>query len=432
MKKQLNRYLLGVITVLGLLFLFGTNVQAATTRNLIGDFSSYQGSTTSYMQQFKNRGMKGAIVKTGGHGGGEGYHYQNPKASAQLASASKLGLNVGTYFWGQFGGSQSDAKLSAQMAVNDAQRVGLKKGSLIALDYEEGASYSKSANTQAIFAFGDYVKSQGYKFALYTGSSYLKNYIDINAYGKRYGTSIWIANYKTMSLQTGPDFNWFPSFPYIAMWQFGSNWYGIDGSVDLVGFMGKTSGDVKNNTPVKPVTPNKSNQTNAKNTTYKVVSGDSWWGIANRVGLDMYQLAKLNGKTINSVIHPGQVLKIKGTIKNNAKPVAKKVKTSSSTKAYNVKPGDTLSGIASRYGTSVNRLAQLNGIVNTNAIYPGQRLTVNGSAKAKQTAGRYRIVQRGDSLSRISTLTGYSISYLQSKNGIRNANYIYPGQHIYY
>ncbi|MFD2018615.1 LysM peptidoglycan-binding domain-containing protein [Ligilactobacillus acidipiscis] len=41
-------------------------------------------------------------------------------------------------------------------------------------------------------------------------------------------------------------------------------------------------------------------------------------------------------------------------------------------------------------------------------------------------------MQRGDSLSRISTLTGYSISYLQSKNGIRNANYIYPGQHIYY
>lgn len=67
--------------------------------------------------------------------------------------------------------------------------------------------------------------------------------------------------------------------------------------------------------------PNKSNQTNAKNTAYKVVYDDSWRGIANRVGLDMHTLAKLNGKTINSVIYPGQTLKIKGTIKNNAKPV---------------------------------------------------------------------------------------------------------------
>lgn len=432
MKRQLNRCLLGVITVLGLLFLFGTNASADATRNLIGDFSSYQGSTPSYMQQFTNRGMKGAIVKTGGHGGGEGYHYQNPKASAQLASASKLGLNVGTYFWGQFGGSQSDAKLSAQMAVNDAQRVGLKKGSLIALDYEEGASYSKSANTQAIFTFGDYVKSHGYKFALYTGSSYLKNYIDINAYGKRYGTSIWIANYKTMSLQTRPDFNWFPSFPYIAMWQFGSNWYGIDGSVDLVDFMGKTSGDVRNNTPVKPVTPNKSNQTNAKNTTYKVVSGDSWWGIANRVGLDMYQLAKLNGKTINSVIHPGQVLKIKGTIKNNAKPIKQSSQTASNA-SYVVKPGDSWWSIATNHGMSMYNLAMINGKSISSTIYPGQRLVIKKGAKQVQRiAGRYRIVKRGDTLQYLSYLTGYSVNYLVNKNGIADKNSIYVGQRIYY
>lgn len=320
------------------------------------------------------------------------------------------------------------------MAVSDAQRVGLKKGSLIALDYEAGASSSKSANTQAIFAFGDYVKSQGYKFALYTGSSYLKNYIDINAYGKRYGTSIWIANYKTMSLQTGPDFNWFPSFPYIAMWQFGSNWYGIDGSVDLVDFMGETSGDVKNDVKVKPVTPNKSTQTNAKNTTYKVVSGDSWWGIATTVGLDMSQLAKLNNMTINSVIHPGQVLKIKGTLNNAAKSVTKKVKTSSSATYYTVRSGDTLSGIAARYGTSYQTIANLNGI-NPNRIYVGQRLLIKKGSVSQprpQVAGRYRIVQSGDTLSRISYLTGYSISYLAQKNGLANKNMLQIGQKIYY
>lgn len=39
---------------------------------------------------------------------------------------------------------------------------------------------------------------------------------------------------------------------------------------------------------------------------YTVKSGDSWWAIANRYGVDMWTLAKLNRTTINNVIHPGQ------------------------------------------------------------------------------------------------------------------------------
>lgn len=427
MKEQIKKVGIGIVTVVAmLLFCSFASVSANTTRDYIGDFSSYQDSTVPYMQHFKNLGMKGAIVKTGGHGGGEGYHYQNPKASAQLASASKVGMKVGTYFWGQFGQSKADAQLSAQMAVSDAKRNGLKPGSVIALDYEMGASANKYGNTAAIFVFGNYIQKNNYKFALYTGSSYLRNNIDIDMYGARFGTSIWIASYKTMSLQVAPDFNWFPSFPYVAMWQYGSNVNGIDGSVDLVGFM--SSGDVVNNTPVKPTTPNNSNQTNAKNTTYRVVAGDSWWSIANRVGLDMYTLAKLNGKTINSVIYPGQTLKIKGTIKNNAKPVK------TTTQYYTVRYGDSLSSIAAKYGTTYTKLASLNGISNPNHIYVGQRLKVSGNVSTPRTnnMGRYRIVQAGDSLSRISYLTGYSISYLKVKNNISNINYLYVGQRIYY
>lgn len=419
----------GLAVMAGFLFC-GISANASTTRDYIGDFSSYQDSTVQYMQHFKNLGMKGAIVKTGGHGGGEGYHYQNPKASAQLASASKVGMKVGTYFWGQFGGSSSDAKLSAEMAVNDAKRVGLKEGSLIALDYEAGASGSQFNNTMAIFTFGNYIRAHHYKFSLYTGTSYLDNYINLNAYGKQFGTSIWMANYKTMSPQVAPDFNWFPSRPYIAMWQYGSNVNGIDGSVDLVGFMGK--GDVKNNTPVKPTTPNKSNQTNTKNTTYKVVYGDSWWGIANRVGLDMYTLAKLNGKTINSVIYPGETLRIKGTIKNNAKPI-KQSSQMASNASYVVQPGDSWWSIAARHGMSMDTLAAINAKSINATIYPGQRLVIKKSAKhVQQATGRYRIVKSGDTLQYLSYLTGYSVNYLASKNGIANKNAIYPGQRIYY
>ena len=43
---------------------------------------------------------------------------------------------------------------------------------------------------------------------------------------------------------------------------------------------------------------------------------------------------------------------------------------------YTIKAGDTLSGIASRYGTTYQKLAQLNGISNPNLIYAGQTIRV--------------------------------------------------------
>lgn len=41
--------------------------------------------------------------------------------------------------------------------------------------------------------------------------------------------------------------------------------------------------------------------------------------------------------------------------------------------------GDTLSGIAARFGTSYQAIAQANGIANPNLIFPGQTLTISGS-----------------------------------------------------
>lgn len=54
------------------------------------------------------------------------------------------------------------------------------------------------------------------------------------------------------------------------------------------------------------------------------------------------------------------------------------VKGSSGSKAeyYTVKSGDTLSGIAKKYGTTYQKLAQMNGIKNPNIIYAGQKIRV--------------------------------------------------------
>ncbi|ALV14331.1 GH25 family lysozyme [Lactiplantibacillus plantarum] len=52
-------------------------------------------------------------------------------------------------------------------------------------------------------------------------------------------------------------------------------------------------------------------ETSASHTYYEVVSGDSWWSIAQRNGLSMTTLAAQNGKSIYSTIYPGDKLLIK-------------------------------------------------------------------------------------------------------------------------
>lgn len=409
MKNKVNKIVITGLACAGL-FLCGQNVQA----NRLGqDVSSYQLSDFGYMLQRKQLGSEFTIVKLGGSGGFEGEHYQNPKASAQLANASKSGQDVAGYFWGQFGSDRLMAQKMAGYAVSDAHRTGLKQGAAIALDYEQGASMSRTANTDAIIEFMSAVKSAGYKPLLYSGAYYMKRYVDIERIGKQFGTCLWVASYKTTGLQLAPDFAYFPSMNYVAMWQFADNWHGTDGNVELVSVI---KGDVKNNVTVKPTVTVSGNY-------YTIQSGDSWWAIANKVGLDMYQLAQLNGKTINDIIHPGNVLKISGKLKNNAK------KPQTQTVAYyTVRTGDNLSMIAARFKTTVSALQSANNIRNANLIFPGQVLKIGRQA----TIMSVYTVRPGDTLSAIASRLGTTVKHLQSVNNIRNVNLIYPNQTLKY
>ena len=344
-----NKIILGFAVCAGL-FLCGQNVQA----NRLGqDVSSYQLSDFDYMLQRKQLGSDFTIVKLGGSGGFEGEHYQNPKASAQLANASKSGQDVAGYFWGQFGSDRLMAQKMAGYAVSDARRTGLKQGAAIALDYEQGASMSSTANTDAIIEFMSAIKDAGYKPLLYSGAYYMKRYVDIERIGKQFGTCLWVASYKTTGLQLAPDFAYFPSMNYVAMWQFADNWHGTDGNVELVSVI---KGDVKNAVAVKPTVT-------VSGSYYTIRPGDSWWSIAAKHGLSMYALASRNGKTIYTVIHPGDRLTISG-------------QTVTATRAYTVRLGDTLSSIANRYGTTWQKLQKMDSLSNPNWIYLGQKLNI--------------------------------------------------------
>lgn len=99
-----------------------------------------------------------------------------------------------------------------------------------------------------------------------------------------------------------------------------------------------------------------------------------------------------------------------------------------------VRWGETLWSIARWYGTTVEAIAQANGIVNPNCIYAGQRLTIpcaNTGPKPDPTCGYWYVIRWGDTLSGIAWKHGVSINCLIRANGIANPNCIYKGQKIW-
>jgi murein DD-endopeptidase MepM/ murein hydrolase activator NlpD len=113
-----------------------------------------------------------------------------------------------------------------------------------------------------------------------------------------------------------------------------------------------------------------------------------------------------------------------------------------------VQRGENLFRIALRYGSTVDALAALNGITNPGNIQVGQRLLVPTGMDMPQAAspvepvtatepitalpssGEIHIVAAGETLFRIATRYGLTVSTLAQVNGIDDPTVIYPGQQL--
>jgi LysM repeat protein len=191
--------------------------------------------------------------------------------------------------------------------------------------------------------------------------------------------------------------------------------------------------------PAAPAAP-------AAPTTYTVVARDTLSGIASRFGTTTRNLMSLNGITNANRLRVGQVLTIVGSAAAPAAPAAPApatpapapaapAPTAAGTTSYTVVARDTLSGIASRFGTTTRNLMSLNAITNANSIRVGQILTVAGTAPAAPAApasttapaNTYTVVAR-DTLSGIASRFGTTTRNLMALNGITNANMLRVGQ----
>ena len=200
---------------------------------------------------------------------------------------------------------------------------------------------------------------------LYCNPNWLCNYLHKDKLINKY--DIWLANWGV----SAPSYN-------CAIWHYSENGSvpGISGSVDM-NWIYKDYISTKPAT-TKPVTK----PSNVKKTDYSVkVTAQAGLNVRKGAGTNYNIITALKCGTVVTVSKVsgnwGYVGKYGGWI---CLDYTAKVGTTSTVKSdkiyYTVKSGDTLSYIAYRYNTTVDKLVSLNNIKNRDLIYVGQRLRV--------------------------------------------------------
>ena len=203
----------------------------------------------------------------------------------------------------------------------------------------------------------------GVKPVIYMSESVVNAYDWSSVANADYG--LWVAKYR----DNNPDYNYnmsnAGSRPRVKWWKFYCMWQwtstgrlnGYSGNLDCNVFYGdgttwdKYAGKSGTTQPVKPTQPVKKSNEEIAN---EVINGA--WGN----GEDRKK--RLNDAGYNYTVVQAIV--------------NKKMADRNQSVYYVVKRGDTLSGIASKYGTTYQQLAKINGIANPNKIYPGQKIRV--------------------------------------------------------
>lgn len=122
--------------------------------------------------------------------------------------------------------------------------------------------------------------------------------------------------------------------------------------------------------------------------TYTVRRGDTLAEIANRLGTEIDDLARLNGLRRPYRLQPGQVLKNPKAPKAAAASRASRAPAGASEGGgtYTVRRGDTLFAIAQRNATTVEALRRANGLGRNTSLIPGRKLKLPGGAEPEERA----------------------------------------------
>ena len=292
----------------------------------------------------------------------EGTGYVNPYCDEHYQSAKAAGKLLGVYHYASGGNPEAEA----EFFINNVQ--GYLHEAILVLDWESGNNAAWGDSSWVARFCAHVVALTGINPMIYVQRSAASQCVGLGDYG------IWLAEYPDYAPR-GWDAYYPPNYSGdYAMHQYTSsgNISGWGGPLDLSLFFGDENAwrayAVATEHPIpapQPQVQEYAQPVQSSNTTYIVQAGDTLSEIAQRFGTTYQHLAAINGISNPNIIHVGDRIVIDGV-----------VSAQSSDEYYTVQRGDTLSGIAERYGTSYQYLAYINGISDPNKIYVGDTIRV--------------------------------------------------------
>lgn len=175
----------------------------------------------------------------------------------------------------------------------------------------------------------------------------------------------------------------------------------------------------------------------ASTRTHTVRPGDTLGSIAARYGTSVSALAGANGISNPNVIVVGRSLQISGAAQpsTTGAPGPTSGGRQLPGQRHSVQRGDTIAGIAARYGIRTADLIAWNGLVD-GKIYATTRLVLfnpgalPSTGGSTSTPGGTHVVQSGQTLDSIARRYGVSASSIATANGISDPNRIRIGQRL--
>lgn len=311
-----------------------------------------------------------AIIKIGGSDQGM---YPDGMASRNVSEARRVGILRGFYVY--LGGTHSVAEEVQHIKNLVAGIGGLKPGEFVALDWEEahGNEVAYVAGIAKGLIDAGFPKPPIYMSLSRVRGNNWKPLVDMNC-------GLWVAAWGNNNAVLEPhEIALSEEWPFVMMQQYSST-----GSVA---------------------------------------------GISTRVDLNVFNG---NAEQFQKYGAPGTVTPSPAPVPTPTQPPAPSPAPGQG--EYTVVAGDTLSGIAARYGTNWQTIYALNRdrISDPNRIFPGQKLRVPGAPASAPKPKTYE-VKSGDNLSAIAARYGMSWQQLYNYGNNRaviggNPNIIKPGQ----
>lgn len=342
------------------------------------DVSEFQGNIN--WNKVKADGIEFAILKLGNIYDYDA-NYKDSKFDTNYKNARANGIKIGAYIY-NYCNTIDTLKKGLEWAIKKLEGKELDLPFYLDMEDKDIQGETKETLTNQCNEFAKYVESKGYQAGVYANVNWLKNELNPNDLDKK--ISVWVAQYYKECQYTGK----------YDIWQYASDGSvsGISGNCDM--------NYLYNEDIIKESETDTSDKKTIDELAEEVIDGK--WGdgedrktklekagydydavqdrvneILSRPKKSITEVAKdvIDGKYGNGETRKKK-LEAEGYNYDTVQAKVNQLLGAEVTKTYTVKSGDTLSGIASKYKTTVAKLVKDNNIKNANLIYLGQKIVI--------------------------------------------------------